>query len=59
MRKFLIKNVFFASFWVKILKNYCHILNKHIRISEITKFGENIKMPKCETEIAFFRYFWA
>ena len=57
MPEIVTKYAKFMYFWVRILKNYCHIWNQHLQISEITKFGENMKMSKCETKIAFFRLF--
>ena len=42
----------------RILKNYCHIWNPHLRISVIPKFSEEEKIPKFATKKALFGYFW-
>ena len=59
MPKFGIRNALFEYFWARILKNYCHIWNEHLRISLISKFCKVIKMPKFGTKSALFGYFWA
>ena len=59
MPKFGTKNALFGYFWVRILKNYCHIWNQHPRIRIITKFGEKMKFPKFETKNALHEYFYA
>ena len=58
MSKFGTKSASFGYFWARILKNYCHIWNQHLRISVIAKFCEEMKMPKFGTKYAFFWYFW-
>ena len=50
MPKFGTKNALFGYFWARILKNYCHIWNQHLRISVIAKFCEETKMPKFGTK---------
>ena len=40
MPKFGTKNALFGCSWGRILKNYCHIWNQHLRISVIAKFYE-------------------
>ena len=58
MFKFGTKSALFWCFWARILKNYCHIWNQHLRICLIAKFCEETKMPKCGTKNALLRYFW-
>ena len=50
MSKFGTKSASFGYFWARILKNYCHIWNQHLRISVIAKFCEETKMPKFGTK---------
>ena len=45
-------------FGARILKNYCHIWNQHLRVSLIAKLYEETKMPKFGTKNALFEYFW-
>ena len=58
MAKFGTKIVLFGYFWVKTLKNFCHIGNQQLQISLIPKFCEKTKMPKFGRKSAFFGYFW-
>ena len=58
MPKFGTKSAFFGCFWARILKNYCHIWNQHLRNSVIAKFSEETKMPKFRTKNAIFANFW-
>ena len=59
MPKFGTKCTLFGYFGARILKNYCHVWNKHPRIWLIVKFREKTKMPKLGTKNALFWYFWA
>ena len=59
MAKFGTKIVLFGYFWVKTLKNYCHIWNEELQISLIPKSCEKTKMPKFGRKSAFFGYFSA
>ena len=58
MPKFATKDVLFGYFWAKILENYCHISNQHLRICLIPKFCEETKMLKFGTKNALFEYFF-
>ena len=57
MPKFGTKNTLFRYFWVRILKNYCHIWNQHLRICLTAKFCEETKMSKFGTKNAISGYF--
>ena len=57
MPKFGIKSALFGYFWARILKNYCHISNQHLRMSVIAKFCEETKMPKGGTKNALLGIF--
>ena len=57
MPKFGTKSALFLYFWARILPNYCHIRNQHLRISVTAKFCEETKMPKFGIKIALFGYF--
>ena len=59
MPKFATKHVLFGYFWAKILENYCHISNQHLRICLIPKFCEETKMLKFGAKNALFEYFWS
>ena len=58
MPKVWTKSALFEYFWARILENYCHIWNQHLRISVIAKLLEETKMPKFGTKNAFLEYFW-
>ena len=58
MAKYGTKNALFEYFWTGILKNYCHIWNQHLRISVISKFCKEIRIPKFGTKNALVGYFW-
>ena len=58
MPKFGTKSVLFLYFLDRILKNYCHIWNPHLRINVIPKFCEEEKMPNFGTKKGLFGYFW-
>ena len=48
----------YLGIWVRILKNYCHILNQHPRICLTAKFRKKKKkMAKFRAKNALFRYF--
>ena len=57
MPNFGTKSALFCYFWARILKNYCHIWNQHLRISLIAKFCEETKMFKIGTKSALFWVF--
>ena len=57
--KFGTKSALFGYFWVRILKNYCHIWNQHLWISVTASFCEKTTMPKFGTKNTLFGYFWA
>ena len=60
MSKFGTKIALFGYFWVRILKNYCHIWNQYPRICLIAKYHKKRnKTKKIETKIALFGHFWA
>ena len=48
------KNVLFVEFWALSLKNYCHIWNQHLRISQNTKLRLKVKIFKFGTKYALF-----
>ena len=52
------KYALLGYFWTKILKNYYHIWNQHLRIGGIAKFCEERKIPKVGSKNALFEYFW-
>ena len=58
MPKFGTKNALFGYFWVRILKNYCHIWNQHPQICLFPKFRGKTNILKFETKNAWFGYFW-
>ena len=51
------KNTFFGYFWATILKNYCHIWNRHPQICEFAKFCKKTMMSKFGTKNALFETF--
>ena len=53
MPKYKTKSALFGYFRVRILKNYCHTWNQHLRISVIVKFCEETKMAKFGTKMGF------
>ena len=59
MPKFGTKSALFRYFWARILKNYCHSSNQHLRIRLIAKFCEKTKMPIFGNKNALFGCFWA
>ena len=50
---------YLGIFGPEFYKNYCHIWNQHLRICQVAKFCEIMKMPKFGTKNALFGYFWA
>ena len=57
MPKFGTKCALFGYFLGRILKNYCHTWNQHLRINVIAKFCDETKMPKCGTKNALLGIF--
>ena len=53
------KHTLFGYFGARILKNYCHIWNQHLRICLLAKFHKKTKIPKFGTKNAWFIYFGA
>ena len=51
------KNAWFGYFWAGILENCFHIRNQHLRISVVSKFCEETKVPKFGTKNALLGIF--
>ena len=51
-------NDLFRNFWVRILKQHCHMWNQHPRICLVLKFRVKVKMSKFGTKNTLFGYFW-
>ena len=58
MPKFGTKNLLLEYFSARILKNYCHIWNQHLRISVIAKFCKETRMPTFGIKNILFGYFF-
>ena len=50
---------YFGYFGTRILKNYCHTLNYHLRTRLIQKSRKKMKIPRNWKKNFFFEYFSA